>query len=171
MVLDLDPFFSVRIQDPDPHQNEMYPKHWIMDKGPNCLLSLISFLFRLLPAFNTTTGLPYPRVNLKTGLKVINKSEDLPFKGLSLYFLSRDCRCIPFQGTVVVFPFKGLSLYSLSRDCCCIPFSRDCCCIPFQGTVVVFPFKGLLLYSLSRNCCCIPYQGTVVVFPLKGLSS
>ena len=139
----------------------MYPKHWIMDKGPNCLLPLISCLFRLLPAFNTTTGLPYPRVNLKTGLKVINKSEDLPFKGLSLYSLSRDCRCIPFQGTVVVFPFKELSLYSLSRDCCCIPF---------QGTVVVFPLRGLLLYSLSRDCCCIPFQGTVV-FPLKGLSS
>ena len=91
----------MRIQDPDLHQNEMYPKHWIMDKGPNCLLPLISCLFRLLPAFNTTTGLPYPRVNLKTGLKVINKSEDLPFKGLSLYSLSRDCR-IPFKGTVIV---------------------------------------------------------------------
>jgi len=27
---------------------------------------------RLLPAFNSTTGLPYPRVNLKTGLKGVN---------------------------------------------------------------------------------------------------
>jgi mannosidase alpha-like ER degradation enhancer 3 len=27
---------------------------------------------RLLPAFNSTTGLPYPRVNLRTGLEGVN---------------------------------------------------------------------------------------------------
>ncbi|XP_023335084.1 ER degradation-enhancing alpha-mannosidase-like protein 3 [Eurytemora carolleeae] len=32
---------------------------------------------RLLPAFNTTTGLPYPRVNLKTGLKGVSNQLQL----------------------------------------------------------------------------------------------
>jgi len=48
-------------------------KHGVMSWYRGELLNMaIDCGTRLLPAFNSTTGLPYPRVNLKTGLQGVN---------------------------------------------------------------------------------------------------
>ena len=47
---DTDPFFPVRIQDPDPDQHKKDPKHWIYQKSRARLLTVgIYFLENLIP--------------------------------------------------------------------------------------------------------------------------